>query len=117
MQIFHLHRLSILLGLISSISLQAQAESQAESLAPNPLIDLKFVTIPAGQFVMGTIDLNEAIAELPDPETTMIKDETPAHTAVFEKSFQLSQTEVTQKTWLSVMNSKPGPEKHWQAKN
>ena len=109
MQIFRLHPLLILLGLISPISLHAQAESQTESLAHKPPVDLIFVTIPGGQFVMGTTNLKEAIAELPDPKTAMIKDETPAHTVAFKKPFQLSQTEVTQKIWLNVMHSKPGP--------
>lgn len=86
-------------------------------ISSNSLINLKFVTIPAGQFVMGTTDLAEAIADLPDPKAAMIKDETPAHTVIFKNSFQLSQTEVTQETWLNIMQTKPGPTKHWQVKN
>ena len=102
-----------LLVLLSTISLTLHSEPATAKAA----IDLKFVTIPAGQFVMGTTDLNEALADLPDPKAAMIKDETPAHTVVFEKSFQLSQTEVTQKIWLDIMGSKPGPGKNWQAEN
>ena len=114
MQILRLRPLSLSgLLLLGSISLQAQAEPAVQ----NSLTGLKFVFIPAGQFVMGTTDLNEAIADLPDPKAAMIKDETPAHKVVFEKPFQLSQTEVTQQAWLNVMHSKPGPESHWQAKN
>lgn len=114
MQIIQLHPLLFtLLGQISLAFLPAQAETPAT----NPLIDFKFVTIPAGEFVMGTTDLDEAIADLPNPTAAMIKDETPAHRVVFEKPFQLSQTEVTQKIWLDVMNSKPGPETHWRAEN
>jgi len=102
--------LFILLSIIS-IPLQAAPETQ------NPLPDLKFVTIPTGQFIMGTADLSEALADLPTPESAMIEDETPAHIVVFEKPFQLSQTEVTQKTWLNIMHSKPGPAENWQADN
>ncbi len=90
---------------------------QAESTAHSSPIAFKFVTIPAGQFVMGTTDLDAAIADLPDAKAAMIKDETPAHKVVFEQSFQLSQTEVTQQVWLRVMHSKPGPEAHWKAEN
>ena len=90
---------------------------QAAPAALDPIIDLKFVTIPAGQFIMGTADLSEALADLPTDESAMIKDETPAHTVFFEKSFQLSQTEVTQKVWLDIMHNKPGPAENWQAKN
>jgi sulfatase modifying factor 1 len=89
----------------------------AESAVTQPDIGLKFVTIPAGQFIMGTADLKQALADLPDTEAAMIKDETPAHTVIFEKSFQLSQTEVTQKVWLDIMGSKPGPAINWQAEN
>ena len=103
--------------MVLSAQAASQAAPQAEPPAPNPLMDFNFVTIPAGQFVMGTTDLKEAIADLPDPGAAMIKDETPAHTVIFEKPFQLSQTEVTQKIWLNVMHSKPGPASYWQAKN
>jgi len=114
MQLFRLSSLSLLTLMFSGlIFLPVQAEPAARNLP----IALKFVTIPAGQFVMGATDLDEALADLPDPKAAMIKDETPAHKVVFEKSFQLSQTEVTQQVWLNVMHSKPGPENHWQAES
>ena len=80
-------------------------------------LDLKFVTIPAGEFTMGTPDLDAAIADLPDPKSAMIQDETPAHTVVFLTPFQLSQTEVTQRIWLDVMGTRPGPEALWKSDN
>ena len=91
--------------------------AHADATTPNPDIDLTFVTIPAGQFIMGTSDLNAAIADLPNPEAAMINDETPAHSVLFEQSFKLSQTEVTQKVWYAVMETRPGPGKNWQAKH
>jgi formylglycine-generating enzyme required for sulfatase activity len=103
-------RLFILLG---AISLQLQAAPAVS----NPIHNLKFVTIPAGHFVMGTADLDEALSDQPEPKAAMIKDETPAHAVVFEKAFLLSQTEITQKTWLSIMGTKPGPAPQWRAKN
>jgi formylglycine-generating enzyme required for sulfatase activity len=102
--------LFILLALVFS-----QAPAAPTILDANT--NLKFVTIPAGQFIMGTMDIKEAIADLPDPKSAMINDETPAHRVVFEKPFQLSQTEITQKLWLRIMGTRPGPETHWQAKN
>jgi len=66
---------------------------------------------------MGTTDIDEALADSPDPEATMIKDETPAHNVVFRQPLLLSQTEVTQKVWLDVMHTKPGPDKNWQSSN
>ncbi len=81
MQNLHLIPLSLAgLLLLGSISLQAQAEPGIQ----DSLTGLKFVNIPAGQFVMGTTELSEAIADLPDPKAAMIKDETPAHNVVFE---------------------------------
>lgn len=103
--------------LLSFLSIQLNIQAQAEPVAAITNFDLKFATIPAGQFIMGTTDLNKALADLPDPKAAMINDETPAHKVVFEKPFRLSQTEVTQKTWLSIMGSRPGPDSHWQAKN
>jgi formylglycine-generating enzyme required for sulfatase activity len=114
MQIVRLSPLILFVFLLSAwTSLSVQAESEAHS----PPLALKFVTIPAGHFIMDTADLGEAIADLPDAKAAMINDETPAHKVVFEKPFQLSQTEVTQQIWLNVMHTKPGPEIHWQAEN
>ena len=110
-------RLSSLLLCGLLLSGTTSPPSRAEPAVQDPSTGLNFVFIPAGQFVMGTTDLDEAIADLPDPKAAMIKDETPAHKVVFEKPFQLSQTEVTQQVWLNVMFSKPGPETHWQVKN
>ncbi len=102
--------------LFYSFALPIHADSNTK-ITTSSLINLRFVTIPAGQFVMGTFDLTEAIADLPDPKAAMIKDETPAHTVIFEKPFQLSQTEVTQEVWFKIMQTKPGPVEHWQKKN
>ncbi len=114
-----LHTRRSLLILLSAtclpfFSLQLQAAPSATS-SPEP--DLTFVTIPAGQFVMGTADLAEAKADLPDPKAASVGDEAPAHTVVFEKPFQMSQTEVTQKIWFDIMHTKPGPAKDWKVKN
>jgi len=106
------HWLSIFFTLLTGTSFLAQADTTTYQG-----LTLKFVTIPAGEFVMGTPNLDVAIADLPDPKAAMIKDETPAHTVVFEKSFRLSQTEVTQRVWLDVMATKPGPAHLWKSDN
>ena len=103
-------------ALFYTFALPLHADSNTQ-ITTSSLINLKFVTIPAGQFVMGTADLAEAIADLPDPKAAMIKDETPAHTVIFKQPFQLSQTEVTQEVWFKIMQTKPGPAEHWQNKN
>ena len=83
-------------------------------LQADPLNGLPFVVIPAGEFVMGTTNLDEAVADMPKPDKNMIADETPAHRVIFKQSFLLSKTEVTQEIWFNIMHSRPGPETHWQ---
>ena len=104
---------TLLFTFLSLIIIQSHAQ-------PAPLdtdIGLTFVSIPAGQFVMGTKDINEALEDLPEPKAEAINDEQPAHTVVFEKSFWLSQTEVTQKIWFNIMGTRPGPEPQWRTQN
>ena len=108
-----LQKTGCLLILLSTLPAQLLAAPSGVK----PLIDLEFVTIPAGQFIMGTENLAEALADLPEPKAAMIDDETPAHTVIFDKPFLLSKTEVTQKLWFEIMHSKPGPAENWQAGN
>jgi formylglycine-generating enzyme required for sulfatase activity len=105
-----------LLLCLTALPLHA-APDKTDDLMKDPTNEMTFVTIPAGQFVMGTKDLAEARADLPDPKDAMIDDEAPAHTVIFDKPFHMSKTEVTQKLWLDVMGTRPGPESHWTAKN
>ncbi len=77
MQNLRLYPLSLSgLLLLLCISLQAQAEPVVQDTSTG----LNFVTIPAGQFVTGTTDLNEAIAELPEPKAAMIEEDAMAPT-------------------------------------
>jgi len=77
-----------LLFIVILLSLFFSAHAEISNTADK--FELKFVTIPAGQFTMGTTDLSAAIADLPE-----------------------SQTPVTQRLWLDVMGTKPGPKFHW----
>ena len=97
--------LLILTGILSS-------PARAHDSYVNPL-GMRFMEIPAGEFTMGSTDLDEILLEQPDGETLMIRDETPAHRVVFPHPFYLGQTEVTQSSWLAVMGTRPGPEAHW----
>ena len=56
-------------------------------LQAEPLGGLQFIEIPAGEFVMGTTNLDEAVADMPKPDKNMITDETPAHRVIFKQSF------------------------------
>lgn len=91
------------------LSLPAHASNTFENF-----LGMRFVEIPAGEFIMGTEDITAAVMEIPEPEKNALSDETPAHKVVISKPFYLGQTEVTQQQWLKVMENKPGPEQFWQ---
>ena len=83
-------------------------------LLTNPF-GMKFITIPAGTFYMGTSDQDRqtALKETKDAKTNDYLDEQPKHEVIFNKSFLLGQTEVTQSQWLKIMENRPGPEEYW----
>jgi formylglycine-generating enzyme required for sulfatase activity len=58
---------------------------------------MKFVSIPAGTFMMGS----------PDTESGRYDDEGPQHQVTISKGFELQATEVTQGQWVAVMGSNP----------
>jgi formylglycine-generating enzyme required for sulfatase activity len=76
-------------------------------------LGMQFVRIPAGEFLMGTPQLEAALMEVPEPKPGELEDETPAHRVVISSPFYIGQTEVTQKHWLRVMENRPGPEARW----
>lgn len=74
---------------------------------------MKFVRIPAGEFIMGTQNLDEALGEIEKPKAGDLQDEAPAHKVVINRPFYIGQTEVTQQQWLAVMENKPGDPDLW----
>jgi sulfatase modifying factor 1 len=101
-------------------ALSALANQDAGHMAEKPLVNaqgMTFVVVPAGEFIMGTHDLESAAMERPDGEIAQIRDETPSHKVRFPEPFWLGRTEVTQGQWLRVMGTRPGPEAHWQRKD
>jgi formylglycine-generating enzyme required for sulfatase activity len=77
------------------------------------MIGMQFVEIPAGRFLMGTSDPDEALMEMPEPDIARVRDESPARQVSVEKPFWIGQTEVTQGQWLRVMENRPGPQEYW----
>jgi len=75
--------------------------------------NIEFVSIPAGHYIMGTQDLDDAYIEIPPDNPILINDEQPAH-RVFISAFDVGKFEITQGQWHAVMGSKPGPDSHWQ---
>ena len=98
-------------------ALRALVNQDADRADAGPLVNelgMTFAAVPAGEFIMGTHDLEAAAMERPDGEIAQIRDETPPHRVRFPEPFWLGRTEVTQDQWLKVMGTRPGPEAHWQ---
>ena len=74
---------------------------------------IDFVPIPAGEFVMGNTQFDEAVFELPDGDASLIQDELPPHRVRISRSFELSRTEITQGQWFDRMRTRPGPAENW----
>lgn len=60
-------------------------------------IDMEFVQIPAGEFIMGCTD-NDSSCE---------KEAKPAHKVIISKPFFIGKNEVTQGQWNKIMDSNP----------
>lgn len=74
---------------------------------------MKFVAIPAGEFMMGLQQRELALKENPKAKPDDLLDEMPRHRVVISKPFYMAQTEVTQHQWLSIMRNRPGPDSFW----
>ena len=79
-----LSAMSVLLVYTSSIA----AENYVNS------INMEFVHVPAGTFLMGTPDLQQGSSK-----------EKPQHSIHISKSFYLGKYEVIQKQWMAVMGN------------
>ena len=99
------------LALLLSILLGSSAFA-AETWRNN--LDMNFVRITAGSFVMGNSQADETAFELPDGDVQSIQDETPAHPVRISRDFWLGATEVTQAQWLKLMSTRPGPAALWR---
>lgn len=102
---------SLRLALLLSILLGSSALA-AETWRNN--LDMNFVRITAGSFVMGNSQADETAFELPDGDVQSIQDETPAHPVRISRDFWLGATEVTQAQWLKLMDTHPGPAVLWR---
>lgn len=94
---------------ITTLSVQSYAQDNITNS-----LGMRFVKIPAGEFMMGTEDIVAASMEIPEPKENELLDETPAHKVMITQAFYLAQTEVTQQQWFKVMENKPGPESLWR---
>ena len=77
-------------------------------------LGMRFVKIPAGEFIMGTTDIEAARMEFPELKPDDALDEAPAHRVRITRPFYLGSTTVTQGDWYRVMQNRPGPAAFWQ---
>ncbi len=97
--------------LVLSLALSVPCHAEAGRLLNR--WGMTFLAIPAGQFMMGTQDIDAATMEHPSGDPEQVRDETPPH-PVRISAFYLGRTEVTQQQWLDVMGTRPGPQANWQ---
>lgn len=89
------------------------AASAGEAIVEGPH-GMEFVSIPAGEFTMGTAQPEQLLAETRVRDSSWLTDETPAHRVTLSRPFYMGRTEVTQGQWFAVMGTRPGPEANWQ---
>jgi formylglycine-generating enzyme required for sulfatase activity len=70
-------------------------------------IGMKFVKIPAGNFMMGSRISPQDAAQKYGGNVYWFKPEHPQHSVEITKPFYMQSTEVTQKQWESVMGENP----------
>ena len=77
---------------------------------------MRFINVPAGEFMMGTTEDQIADIVFEDARNTEddVRDETPLHLVKITQPFFLGQTEVTQEQWYSIMKTKPGDKQFWE---
>jgi formylglycine-generating enzyme required for sulfatase activity len=64
---------------------------------------IRLVSIPAGQFVMGTSDVERERLEQKGWWNRFLESELPAHRVIIRQPFLIGQTEVTQAQWTEIM--------------
>lgn len=100
-----------LAGCAASATLMAAPPERGNGLG------MRFVQVPAGEFLMGTSDLFDVLSDSGLANAAQIVDETPAHRVRISRPFWLGKTEVTQELWQKVMGTRPGPAKHWERRD
>ena len=106
-----------LIRILGALYLLIPAAAVSAQVGPPKVIEnmlgMRFLLVPAGEFNMGTEDVEAARMEIPEPKPEDVWDETPAHRVIIDRPFYLGETEVTQGVWLDLMENKPGPDAFW----
>lgn len=89
--------ISAILGIVIAVHCSQTQAADADSQPAANSIGMKFVTVPAGEFLMGA----------PESEEGSRLDEYPQHRVEITRPFLLGQFEVTQQQYTAVMEQNP----------
>jgi formylglycine-generating enzyme required for sulfatase activity len=96
----------LLVGIVLAVTIGGALSAEPPKEVTNS-IGMKFVLIPAGEFLMGSPELPEEQAKtLPRWTIEELKCEQPQHTVRITKPFYLSVTEVTQEQYTTVLGAR-----------
>ncbi|MFO7902373.1 MAG: SUMF1/EgtB/PvdO family nonheme iron enzyme [Planctomycetota bacterium] len=97
--------LFLVMGLILTVVNLASADSPQEFTNS---IGMKLRLIPAGEFMMGSAESAEELAEFfPHTDAASFEDERPQHRVRIADPFYLGVTEVTQEQYVQIMSRNP----------
>ena len=94
---------------VSSVMGFACALISSEQFEPFEVIEkegIPFVSIPAGQFFMGTNSSEKKWLEQKGWWSRFLDSELPAHRVIISEPFLMGQTELTQAQWTGIMGKK-----------
>jgi len=98
-------RIFALVSVIVSLNTVNSAEPEPPDTFTNS-VGMEFQLIPAGEFMMGSAESAEELAEaFPHTPPTAFEDELPQHRVRITKPFYLGVTEVTQAQYRAVVNA------------
>lgn len=100
----------LILGFLVSAKIQG-AEHKEEIIDIGNGIKLEMVLIPAGKFIMGSIEPKKDPFSNEEPKNKPNENELPAHEVTITKPFYMGKYEVTQEQWYEIMGYNPSEDK------
>jgi formylglycine-generating enzyme required for sulfatase activity len=100
----------LVIGLLVSAKIQG-AELKEEIIEIGNGIKLEMVLIPAGKFIMGSIEPKKDPFSNEVPKNKPNENEFPAHEVTLTKQFYMGKYEVTQEQWYEIMGYNPSADK------
>ena len=120
-QLFVNRPINTLLTILVFISGFFTQTASAKKIVTSNRFAMEFVTIPAGDFTMGSTNEDHELAlkemltqNQKRHDMNNYRDGQPQHHVTIIRVFLLGRTEITQAQWLKTMENRPGPEENWQ---